>query len=94
MLLGVSALALIFGNFWCYGPWPDEALVKIINRTTSQNPTVMIFVRQLVLACLKLNILFRAKHVPGAKNTLADALSRLQVSKFCWRRQVCRFIHW
>jgi hypothetical protein len=42
----------------------------------------MIFVRRLVLACLKFNILFRAKHVPGAKNTLADALSRLQVSKF------------
>ena len=73
----------IFGNFWYYGPWPDEALVKSINRTTSQDPIVMILVRQLVLAYLKLNILFWAKHVPGAKNTLADALSRLQVSKFC-----------
>ena len=60
----------------------NAALVKIINKTTSQDPTVMIFVRRLVLACLKLIILFRAKHVPGAKNTLADALSRLQVSKF------------
>ncbi len=60
----------------------NAALVEIINKTTSRDPTVMIFVRQLVLAWLKFNILFRAKHVPGAKNTLADALSRLQVSKF------------
>ena len=42
----------------------------------------MVFVRRLVLACLKFNILFRARHVPGVKNILADSLSRLQVSKF------------
>ena len=60
----------------------NAALVEIINKTTSRDPTVMIFVRRLVLACLKFNILFRAKHVPGSKNTLADALSRLHVSKF------------
>ena len=37
----------------------------------------MIFVRRQVLACLKYNILFRARHVPGVKNVLADSLSRL-----------------
>ena len=42
----------------------------------------MVFVRRLVLACLNFNILFRARHVPGVKNVLADSLSRLQVSKF------------
>ena len=60
----------------------NAALVDIINKATSRDVTVMIFVRRLVLACLKFNILFRAHHVPGVKNVLADALSRLQVSKF------------
>lgn len=60
----------------------NAALVEIINRATSRDPTVMIFVRALVLACLKFNILFRARHVPGVHNILADSLSRLQVSKF------------
>ena len=60
----------------------NAALVDIINKATSRDSTVMIFVRQLVLACLNFNILFRARHVPGVKNVLADSLSRLQVTKF------------
>ena len=66
----------------------NAALVDIINKATSRDVTVMIFVRRLVLACLKFNILFRARHVPGVKNVLADALSRLQVSKFKQLAQV------
>lgn len=60
----------------------NAALVDIINKATSRDPTVMIFVRRLVLACLKFNILFRSRHIPGINNVLADPLSRLQVSKF------------
>jgi hypothetical protein len=60
----------------------NAALVDIINKATSRDSTVMIFVRQLVLACLNFNILFRARHVPGVKNVFADSLSRLQVTKF------------
>jgi len=32
--------------------------------------------------CLQNNILFRARHVPGVKNDLADSLSRLQIQRF------------
>ena len=60
----------------------NAALFDIINKTTFRDPTIMVLVRQLVLACLKFNIFFRAQHVPGVHNTLADALSRLQISKF------------
>ena len=60
----------------------NAALVDIINKATSRDPTVMIFVRRLVLVCLQFNILFRARHVPGVKNVLADSLSWLQVMKF------------
>ena len=60
----------------------NAALVDIINKTSSRDATIMVFVRRLVLTCLKYNILFRARHVPGIHNELADSLSRLQVSKF------------
>jgi hypothetical protein len=60
----------------------NAALVDIINKTTSRDPMIMGFVCRLVLACLKFNILFRAKHVPGVENHLADSLSRLQVTSF------------
>ena len=46
------------------------------------NYKFMFFVRRLVLICLKYNIVFKAKHVPGSKNVLADSLSRLQVDTF------------
>lgn len=36
----------------------------------------------LVLQCLQHNIVFRAKHIPGKHNKLADSLSRLQVQEF------------
>ena len=60
----------------------NAALVDIISKSTSWDVIVIIFIRPLVLACLKFNILFCARHVPGVKNILADSLSRLQISKF------------
>jgi hypothetical protein len=42
----------------------------------------MFFVRKLVLVCLNHNILFKAKHIPGTYNRLADLLSRFQVQTF------------
>ena len=42
----------------------------------------MAFVRKLVSICLHDNILFKAKHIRGVHNNLADALSRLQVQTF------------
>ena len=58
------------------------ALVSVINNTTSRDATLLMFVRRLVLACLGFNILFRARHVPGIHNELADSLSRLQMQRF------------
>ena len=53
----------------------NAALVDVINNTTSSRDPVLImgFVRRLVLACLKFNILFRAAHVSGGENHLADS---------------------
>ena len=53
----------------------DEALVYIINKQSCKDKNLMFFVRKLVLVCLQNNILFKAKHVRGVYNTLADSLS-------------------
>jgi len=42
----------------------------------------MRLVRFFVLQCLKLNIAFYAKHIPGSQNDIADALSRFQMGRF------------
>ena len=42
----------------------------------------MTLVSELVLTSLQHNIVFRAKHIEGVRNTLADYLSRFQVNKF------------
>lgn len=60
----------------------NEALVHVINKQSCRDKALMFFVRKLVLICLKLNIMFKAKHVKGIHNSLADALSRLQIRRF------------
>ena len=60
----------------------NEALVHVINKKSCRDGFLMSFVRRLVLVCLQHNILFRARHVPGIKNDLADSLSRLQIQRF------------
>lgn len=54
------------------------AVVQVINKQTSKEVTLMKLVRRLVLATLKWNIHFRAKHIPGKYNIAADKLSRFQ----------------
>ena len=60
----------------------NRVVVDIINSHTSKDATVMHLMRKLVLSCLRHNILFRAVHIPGINNNLADSLTRLQVEKF------------
>ncbi len=60
----------------------NAAVVDIINKQTSKDKTTMVLLRDLVLSCLKHNILFQARHIPGFINSRADYLSRSQVTKF------------
>ena len=60
----------------------NQAVVAIINKQTSKSTPSMGLVRLLVLACMQNNILFKAKHVPGKINQIADALSRCQFHRF------------
>ncbi|XP_054843457.1 uncharacterized protein LOC129335043 [Eublepharis macularius] len=65
-------------HFWC----DNMAVVQVVNSLSSKSRRVMRLVRVFTLQCLRLNILFRAKHVPGVSNCIADALSRLQMARF------------
>ncbi|CAG2246210.1 unnamed protein product [Mytilus edulis] len=60
----------------------NEGAVHIINKKSSKSSDVMILVRRLVLETLHHNILIKADHVPGKVNTIADAISRCQWSRF------------
>ena len=58
----------------------NQGLVEVINKKTTKDKNLLVLLRELVLQCLKHP--FRAVHVPGVLNVKADALSRLQVTKF------------
>ena len=60
----------------------SEALVHVINKQSCRDKDLMFFVRELVLVCLRHNVHFKAKHIPGLHNKLADSLSRLQLQTF------------
>ena len=58
------------------------ASVHIVNSMTSKNERVMVILRAITLLCLRLNIAFKALHVNGCFNQLADSLSRFNLQKF------------
>lgn len=60
----------------------NQAVVHIINKQSSRSGPSMQLLRLLVLTCLENNLLFKAKHIPGHKNGIADALSRGQLHRF------------
>ena len=60
----------------------NESVVAIVNKQSSKCPLIMKLVRFFVLQCLKCNVAFKAIHIPGVRNNIADSLSRFQMSRF------------
>lgn len=60
----------------------NAAVISIINKQSSRCPRIMRLVRFFVLQCLKINVVFKARHIPGKSNDIADALSRFQMTRF------------
>ena len=60
----------------------NQALTFILNKFSSKDKHIMVLIRQFTFHCMKHNILFRAEHIPGVFNTLADNLSRLDFQEF------------
>ena len=59
----------------------NEAVCYIINKRTSKDENIMRLIRRLVLTTMAHNIMFRATHIPGLDNELADSLSRFQFAR-------------
>ncbi|XP_075060986.1 uncharacterized protein LOC142149556 [Mixophyes fleayi] len=64
--------------FWCN----NLGVVQSINKQSASAHHAISLLRHFVLRCLQHDISFRARHVPGVQNGLADALSCFQWSKF------------
>ena len=60
----------------------NAAVVDIVDKQTSRHKDIMVLLRDLVLSCLRHNILFQARHIPGLQNSSADYLSPSQVVNF------------
>ena len=85
-LYPIMAAVVVWSDSWanknvCFFT-DHESLVPIINNQTSRDPNIMALLRPLVLTCLRFNINFTARHIPGRYNILADKLSRSQVEEF------------
>ena len=65
-------------QFYC----DNQGVVEVINSRRSKVPRVMDLVRDLTLCTLQQNFYFRAVHVPGINNNIADSLSRFQMERF------------
>lgn len=60
----------------------NKALVEILNKKSSKSKQVMQLVRPLILMAMLNNIHFKAFHIEGYKNSIADSISRKQWEKF------------
>lgn len=60
----------------------NEALVAILNKKSSKSKRVMGLIRPLVLQSMLSAIQFKACHILGVHNEVADALSRCQFQRF------------
>ena len=60
----------------------NQALVTIIKKRTSKSKYVMQLLRPLVLLTMCNNVQFKAVHISGVNNELADSSSRFQTVRF------------
>ena len=85
-LFAIVAAVYTWGEGWQNRQilfFTDNLVITQVWRTgTSSNPIIMKLVRNLFFFSATRNINILMKHIPGLSNCLADALSRLQVSKF------------
>ena len=53
----------------------NDSVVHVINKQTFKDMCLLVLVRLLVVICVSQNVYFRARHVAGKDNILADSLS-------------------
>lgn len=58
------------------------AAVHVLQKGRSKSPAIMTLMRRLVIMAAQNSFDFCAKHIPGCKNEISDALSRFQMARF------------
>ncbi|CAC5392206.1 unnamed protein product [Mytilus coruscus] len=89
-LYPIVIAAIIWGNEWSGNRilfhCDNMATVLIIKKGRSKSLEIMRLMRRLTWCSAKYNVIIYATHVAGKCNTIADALSRLQMDR---SRQLC-----
>ena len=84
-LIPITLACAIWGKYWVESViranCDNEAVVTIINSGYTQEPFLMHLLRCIFLSA-KFEFSLTAAHVPGRKNTLADAISRDNATLF------------
>jgi len=82
----VALAAATFGPQWAGNVVEfvvdNAAVVEVINSTYCDESHMMHLMCLLVFYAAKFNFWFKAVHIPGKKNTIADTLSRNKISLF------------
>ena len=85
-LYPIVTAAVLWGDLWrrkrIVVHCDNSASVEIIKKRRSKIPFIMKFVRKLVWHQAQNNFVIRAKHIGTSSNTIADSLSRFQITKF------------
>jgi len=85
-LYPIVVAALLWGSCWSRKRilihCDNQATVYIINKGRSPCAAIMRLMRRLVIVAATYNFQFLAAHSPGCTNSIADALSRLNLQKF------------
>ena len=85
-LLAMVAAVFVWGGSWRNGTillhTDNEAVAVVWETGRSRDPAMMKLLRELFFFCAARNLHLIVRHIPGRENNLADALSRLQVSRF------------
>ena len=89
-LYPIVVASLLWGHLWARKHilffCDNEATVNIINKGRSDVPAINRFMRRLTWLSVQGNFIFRAQHVPGLDNGIADSLSRFDFQRF---RRLC-----
>jgi len=85
-LYPIVAACVLWGKEWACKRilfhCDNMATVEIITKARSKVPSIMRLMRRLTWCAARDNFTVHARHIPGVKNCVADALSRFQMQKF------------
>ena len=81
LAVGVYAWGSTFANTCVLIRCDNQAVVGMINSTTSSCHFCMVLIRQITLKCLHFNCRIHAEYIKSKDNILLDLLSRMKIAK-------------